>query len=97
MNNSSSKLSDLKKQYEAALVNEAHSQWTIESASLMTRIFGREELLHEENMRQQYAEQARRTALQIHALDPQNGMWVTTDIERDVKTYMEQRKADHNK
>jgi hypothetical protein len=54
-------------------------------------------MLHEEALREQYREQARQIAVKIHTLDPNDGMQLTTDVERDVERYMEQRKADYSK
>jgi len=53
--------------------------------------------MREENLRQDYVEQARQLAVKIHEVDPRDGMQVTTDIERDVDQYMERRKADYSK
>ena len=97
MSGTTADLEALKQQYEAALVNEAHAEWTLETSSVLTRLFNHDQLLHEDALRQQFAENARLTALKIHAIDPRGGMQTTTDIERDVKEYMEKRKSDYDK
>lgn len=97
MSSSNANLDALKKQYEAALVNEAHSQWTIDTASFTTRIFNYDSLLQEEALREGHREQARKIAVEIHRIDPDKGMFITNDIERDVDQYMEKRKADYNR